>query len=284
VHSGQPAGPSALLLLPDSKPPLRVAALVSGAGRNLKFLLELQQERPDLVDVVAVATENPWVPALDVAREAGLPTMAGHFEERCGRWSQCVTEQQKARYRQRAREFHDNLTAELIRFEQRNGRIDLVVLAYARWIHGDFLMQFNRRIINQHPGDLTELGDDGQRLFAGPFPIEYALRAGRTRTRTSTFLVDESHDGGAILCQGPWLDWPQQKPYSRTDGDKHECQQAWLSDRPTLRWTVAALAAGRLVLDLDRRARDGSALVSVDEVPLPLGGFQIDKWKEADHA
>lgn len=275
ADSGAPVTP----LLPDARPPLRVAALVSGAGRNLGYLVELAAQRPDLVQVAVAAAENPWVPALGLARRAGVPAIAGRFNEKCGRWSECTTDQLKRRYGELAAEFHDELLIKLQELEANEGQIDLVVLAYTRWIHGRFLEYFDGRIINQHPGDLTELTAGGQRAFAGPFPIEYAVREGRRRTRTTTFLVDHSHDGGAILCQGPWLDWPEDQPYSRIAAERHEERQASISDRPALHWVVTALAEKRLALSRAERAADGSARVCLDGVGLPFGGYDLANRK-----
>ncbi|GIH72578.1 formyltransferase family protein [Sphaerimonospora thailandensis] len=81
--------------------------------------------------------------------------------------------------------------------------MDLVVLAYHRWIEGDLLTRYAGTMINQHPADLSDLDDSGARRFTGKDPVRSAMAAGRTTTRTSCFAVDETRDGGAVLAMGP---------------------------------------------------------------------------------
>jgi phosphoribosylglycinamide formyltransferase-1 len=256
--------------------PLRVAVLVSATGANLTTLFQLQADRPDILQVVLVASDRDDSPALDVARGHGVPAWPGRFEAECGSWKSCTDAPARDAYRDRARLFHDRLSDRLEQFEAENGRIDLVVLAYHRWIHGRLLERFRGRIINQHPGDLARLSPAGERSYIGLDPVGDALRAGDIATRTSTFLVDSTHDGGALLAQGPWVPYHGPRPPSDDDVRRHELQQKIDSDRPVLRAAVIALAEGRLAVDAVERHRDGSPVVRVDGGPAPLGGLKLD--------
>ncbi|MET9628332.1 formyltransferase family protein [Lentzea sp. NPDC006480] len=255
-------------LLDGRTAPLRVAVLVSATGANLTTLLELSRDRPDVLEVVLVASDRRGTPALDVARAAGVEAWPGDFERECGRFSECRTDADRARYRDLAEAFHDRLADRVEEFEHARGEIDLVVLAYHRWIHGRLLKKFDRRVVNQHPGDLASLRPDGTRALVGLDPVGDALRRGDRATRTSTFLVDASHDGGPVLAQGPEV------PYEGGSHAEHELRQKTLSDRPALRFAVTALAEGRY--GIDRRTHpDGSAVVLLDGQPLPLGGMKL---------
>jgi phosphoribosylglycinamide formyltransferase-1 len=265
------------LLLSGRPRPLRVLAMVSATGANLTTLVRLAAERPDAVAVSLVASDRPAAGALDVAAAAGIPTWPGRFEAECGRFRDCRTAEDRAAYAKRATDFHDRLSDAIEEFERREGEIDLVVLAYHRWIHGRFLAKFRHRIVNQHPGDLASLDGAGTRSLIGLDPVGVALRRGDRGTRTSTFLVDDEHDGGAILVRGPEVAYHGPRPPSTQDAQEHELRQKELSDRPALRWAVLALADGRIAVDESTRHADGSARIVVDGTPTPLGGHTIDQ-------
>ncbi|MGA5219994.1 hypothetical protein ACPCAE_28520 [Streptomyces cinereoruber] len=249
--------------------PLRIGVLVSATGANLRTLLDLQDAEPDQYRVALVASHGTRSPALAVARERGVEAWTGDFDAYCGTASRAVTPEARAAYRRRARQWHDGLDARMAAWEEENGPLDLVVLAYHRWIEGDLLTRYQGRMINQHPGDLTVLDARHRRVLIGNDPVAEAMRLGHPTTRTSCFLVDGSHDGGAVLCQGPPVP-------VRPDGDApaQERDQKLLSDRPCLEWTVRAFAAGSLALAPGTHP-DGSRVVLLDGAPLPLGGRRL---------
>ncbi|MFD5326757.1 formyltransferase family protein [Streptomyces sp. NPDC127092] len=250
--------------------PLRIGVLVSATGANLRTLIGLQDAEPDRYQVALVASHGTRSPALGLAREHGIEAWPGDFDARCGTASRATTAEARADYRRRARQWHDELDARLAAWESVNGALDLVVLAYHRWIEGNLLTRYRGRMINQHPGDLTVLDAQGRRVLIGNDPVAEAMRLGHTTTRTSCFLVDDSHDGGAVLCQGPPV---PVRP--GVDALAQEQEQKLLSDRPCLEWTVRAFAAGSLALAAGTHP-DGSRVVLADGVPLPLGGRRLE--------
>ncbi|MFD5483302.1 formyltransferase family protein [Streptomyces hawaiiensis] len=253
---------------------MRIGVLVSATGANLRTLIALGHAEPDRYQVALVASHGTRSPALALAREHGIEAWPGDFDAHCGTASRALTPDARATYRRLARTWHDRLDARMAAWERENGALDLVVLAYHRWIEGNLLTRYRGRMINQHPGDLTVLDAEHRRALIGNDPVAKAMNLGHTTTRTSCFLVDDSHDGGAILCQGPPV--PVQPD---VDARTQELDQKRLSDRPCLEWTVRAYAAGTLALaDATRPGGthpDGSHVVLADGVPLPLGGMQL---------
>jgi len=248
---------------------LRTAVLVSATGANLRTLLALRAAEPALLDVCLVASHGSNVPALRAATEAGVQTWPGDFDSRCGLRSAMRTAEELRGYRARARRWHDELNARLAGWESRNGPIDLLVLAYHRLIEGDLLTRFANRMINMHPGDLSILDGDGTRLLIGRDPVQRAFDLGHRETRTSCFLVDDSVDGGPVLCLGP--------PVPRRAGRSavaHEVEQKSVSDPPALVWSVRALAEQRISL-AEARHRDGSRVVELDGLACPPGGIRL---------
>ncbi|THA51689.1 methionyl-tRNA formyltransferase [Streptomyces sp. A1136] len=249
--------------------PLRIGMLVSATGANLSTLIDLQHREPGRFRVALVASHGTRSPALALAREHGIEAWPGDFDARCGTASAATTSDARAAYRQRARLWHDGLDARMAAWERDNGALDLVVLAYHRWIEGNLLTRHHGRMINQHPGDLTVLDREHRRVLIGNDPVAAAMRLGHPTTRTSCFLVDGTHDGGAILCQGPAV---PVRP--GVDARAQELDQKRLSDRPCLEWTVRAFAAGSLALAAGTHP-DGSRVVLADGTPLPLGGMRL---------
>ncbi|MEU7058744.1 formyltransferase family protein [Streptomyces sp. NPDC046197] len=270
--SAAPHGTTALGPLRPSGP-LRIAVLVSATGANLGTLLSLRDREPAAFQVCLVASHGSRAKALDVARDAGVETWTGDFDAYCGFASRADGAQGRLRYRQRAREWHDALDRRIAAWEAEHGALDLVVLAYHRWIEGNLLDRYAGRMINQHPGDLSVLDGDGRRLLVGNDPVRLAMAAGHTATRTSCFVVDGSQDGGAVLCMGPPVAVEERRA-TPEDAWEQELLQKTVSDRPCLEWTVRAFAAGRLAL-ADGTHEDGSRIVLVDGRPTPLGGRRL---------
>lgn len=252
--------------------PLRIGVLVSATGANLGTLIDMERAEPERFQVALVASHGERAKALDVARAHGVETWTGDFDARCGTASRADGPAARAEYRRRARRWHDGLSARMAAWEAEHGALDLVVLAYHRWIEGDLLDRYRGRMINQHPGDLTVLDAGGRRLLIGNDPVTAAIALGHDSTRTSCFLVDTSRDGGAVLCQGPPVPLPRDG--SPPDPWAHELEQKRLSDRPALEWTVRAFASGSLALS-DRTHRDGSRVVRIDGADSPLGGRRL---------
>lgn len=258
--------------------PLRIGVLVSATGANLRTLIGLQTADPDRFRVCLVASHGNSSPALGIAAEHGITAWIGDFDARCGRASQARDDAGRAAYRERARRWHDELCVRIAAWEDTEGPLDLVVLAYHRWIDGELLRHYEGRMINQHPGDLSVLDDDGHRTLVGNDPVRRAIELGHRETRTSCLLVDATRDGGAVLCQGPPVPLPPgAKP---ANAEAHELVQKRVSDRPCLEWTVRAFAAGSLGLSGERH-RDGSRVVVVNGVPMPLGGVALPAAERA---
>jgi phosphoribosylglycinamide formyltransferase 1 len=253
---------------------LRVAVFVSGSGGNLQAVMRLASWRPELIAVAAVVTDRPDCGAVSVSERAGIPVISRDFRAECGRASDCRTGTELLAYRQRAEAFHDGIDDRLARFELSDGPIDLVILSYGRWIRGRLLDRFAGRMINQHPGDLTLLDDERNRILVGNDPVLAALRLGVSRVRTSTFLVDAGEDAGPIVCQGPAIA-AAGIGVKRDDADRLEQALKRASDWPSVICAATLIAEGSVAVDLDRRLEDGSHGISICGVPMSFGGLKL---------
>lgn len=252
--------------------PLRVAVFVSGGGGNLGAALRLAAARPRLVRVAVVVTDRPGCAAVGIARRAGVPVIAADFLAECGRASACGTDGERIAYRRRAVSFHDRIDARLAHFERHEGPIDLVVLSYARWIHGRLLARFSGRMVNQHPGDLTLLDGARLRLLVGNDPVRAALRGGLPVVRASTFFVDAGRDAGPIICQGPAV--VSGAAAERDAAERLEQSLKRASEWPSLICVLVLIAAGAVAVERHRHD-DGSRGVSIQGVPTGFGGLRL---------
>ena len=145
-----------------------IGVLVSGEGTNLQALLDAG------LPVVAVASNEPGVGALERARAVGVATEffpLGDYDDRDGR---------------------DRAMADWLQ-----GRgVELVVCAgYMHLLRPSFLERFEGRVVNVHPAPLPD--------FPGAHPLEDLLAAGAVETAATVHYVDDGVDTGAVIATEP---------------------------------------------------------------------------------
>jgi phosphoribosylglycinamide formyltransferase-1 len=131
-------------------------------------------------------------------------------------------------------------------------------------------------MINQHPGDLTQLAQDDSRRFVGNDPVLSALRAGSADVRASTFVVNAGEDAGAIVCQGPRVPTEGYRA-TRADATRLESIQKERSEWPSLVCALTLFAHGDVHIDKERPLRDGSPTVAIRGRRMPLGGLRLEE-------
>ena len=142
-----------------------IGVLVSGEGTNLQALIDAG------LPIVAVASNNDGVRALERAEAAGLTTAAFELEDYPDR---------------EARD--DAMGAWLAEHS-----VDLVVCAgYMHLLRRCFLERFPGRVINTHSAPLPE--------FPGPHPIHDVLAAGVPETAATVHYVDGGVDTGPVIA------------------------------------------------------------------------------------
>jgi phosphoribosylglycinamide formyltransferase-1 len=143
-----------------------IGVLVSGEGTNLQALLD------EGLPIVAVASNEPAVRALDRANAAGVPSAAFALDE-----------------------FDSREQRDLVMADWLEGAgVEVVVCAgYMHLLTPAFLGRFPGRVVNVHPSLLPR--------FPGTHPIEDALAAGAAETGVTVHVVDDGVDTGPILAQ-----------------------------------------------------------------------------------
>jgi phosphoribosylglycinamide formyltransferase-1 len=196
---------------------MRVGVLASGEGTNLQALLD--RVHGEVVDVVAVASDQPGARALERARASGVETAVFERGEFPGR-------------RERDAAMADWLDAR---------EVGLVVLAgYMAILDAGFVARFPDRILNVHPSLLP--------AFPGVRAIEQAVEHGVKVFGVTVHLVDEGVDTGPIVLQ---------RAVELPDARDPETVRASLRpiEHELLPRAVALMAAGRLRRDPNRPRR-----------------------------
>jgi phosphoribosylglycinamide formyltransferase-1 len=150
---------------------LTVAVLISGAGSNLRALLEAASHPDFPARVVAVGADRD-ADGLAHAEDFGIPTFTVPYSAFPNREA-----------------WGEELAALLDVWNP-----DLIVLSgLMRLLPATVVARYAPRIVNTHPAYLPE--------FPGAHGVRDALAAGAQRTGASVIVVDDGVDSGPILAQ-----------------------------------------------------------------------------------
>ncbi|OII12578.1 phosphoribosylglycinamide formyltransferase [Curtobacterium sp. MCBA15_008] len=150
---------------------LELVVLISGAGSNLRALLDATLDAEYPARVVAIGADRD-AEGLQLGEEYSIPTFAVPF----------------SRFDSRE-EWGRELAAQI-----RPWTPDLLVLSgLMRLLPPAVVSEFGPAIINTHPAYLPE--------FPGAHGVRDALAAGVTETGASVIKVDDGVDSGPILAQ-----------------------------------------------------------------------------------
>jgi len=204
---------------------LRVAVLASGRGSNLQALIAARDAGQLPVEFVAVGSDKLHAGALQLAKDAGIPTF---------------TLTPKAFADRRDYDF------ELFRRLDATGADVLVLAGFMRIIDGEALKPWVGRMINIHPSLLPK--------YRGLHTHRRALEAGDAEHGASVHYVTAELDGGPVIAQA--------RIDILSNDDEHLLAQRLLSyEHQLLPAVLRLMAAGRLALTPpDQVELDGKAL------------------------
>ncbi len=150
---------------------LSLVVLISGAGSNLRALLEAAADAEYPARVVAVGADRD-ADGLDFAEEFGVASFTVAYSSFDSR-----------------EEWGDALLEQILQWSP-----DLVVLSgFMRLLPPRVVAALSPRLINTHPAYLPE--------FPGAHAVRDALAAGATSTGASLIVVDDGVDAGPIIVQ-----------------------------------------------------------------------------------
>ncbi len=150
---------------------LKLVVLISGAGSNLRALLEASEDAEFPARVVAVGADRD-ADGFEHAEDFGVPTFSmamSSFPDR-GAWGVALLEQIRA------------------------WEPDLVILSgFMKLLPPEVVDALGPNLINTHPAYLPE--------FPGAHAVRDAIAAGVTETGASVIVVDGGVDTGPIISQ-----------------------------------------------------------------------------------
>jgi len=186
--------------------PLRVAALASGRGSNLAALIAARLP----VEFVLVGSDKAKAGALEIARDAGIPTVA-----------------------MSPKAFPDRVAFDRALFGAvADAKPDLLVLAgYMRIIDASVVADWEGRAINIHPSLLPK--------YQGLHTHRRCLEAGDTEHGASVHFVTAELDGGPVVAQARISVGP-------TDTEETLATRLLVEEHRLLPAVVRAIASGRL--------------------------------------
>ncbi|MDR3584666.1 MAG: phosphoribosylglycinamide formyltransferase [Desulfosporosinus sp.] len=151
---------------------MRTAILASGRGSNLQALVNACASNSLPIEIVAVGSDQLGTGALELAKEAGIPTRVFQVRD----------------YPHRQAQEEDLL------IWMRENRVELLLLAgYLRVLGPHFIRQANFPVMNIHPSLLPS--------FPGLHAQRQALEYGVKVSGCTVHLVDEGLDSGPIILQ-----------------------------------------------------------------------------------
>jgi phosphoribosylglycinamide formyltransferase-1 len=262
---------------PKKGMPMSVIFFASNSATNLRSVHRLSQKYPKAISVDLVVTDRKGIGAIEYATKNKIPVITQNFFEMCGSHpNTSKSSVQDKKYHACSIRFHNLMLKQIKEFETKRGyKFDLAVLNYYRWIHGDLLKYFSRRMINQHPADLSVMSEDKKtRKYIGIDPAYLSILDGCKRTRTSTILVRSGHDAGEILCQGPWCRYTGSHPVTKERAAKHESKQEKISDIPALEFAVKAISKGKYSIGKAQHY-DGTHVLYFNGKKLPYQGVEL---------
>lgn len=204
--------------------PLRIAVLASGRGSNLAALLAARDGGELPVEYVLVASDKATAGALQLAKAAGVPTLALN-----------------------PRDYPDRRSFDIDLFERiAASDADLLVLAgFMRILDAEALAPWVGRMINIHPSLLPK--------YPGLHTHRRALEAGDSEHGASVHYVTAELDGGPVIAQTRMAIEPG-------DDEQQLATRLLPLEHQLLTSVVAAVAAGRLALVGDCVQWDGATL------------------------
>lgn len=211
---------------PAAHPPLRLAVLASGRGSNLQAILDAIASRRLHAEVTGVFSDRAAAPALQRARDAGIP--AGSLSPRA--------------FDTRAAFDHALFAA------VDASAPDLIVCAgYMRLLDAATLAPRIGRVINIHPSLLP--------AFKGLHTHRQALAAGAAEHGASLHFVTAELDGGPVIAQ-------VRVPVDADDDEAGLAARVLAREHPLLIATLRLFADRRIALREDGVHVDGRALTA----------------------
>ena len=176
----------------QSATPLICLGMGSGSGSNLKELIQAEDNFR-----IALLFADRKCELEKLALENNRSFLSLNAKKITGKRSSTESPEQ---YTAACERFEQLALRQINAWETQNNTIDLVLLGgYMRLLRKPFLKKFAGRMLNVHPGDLSQTDQNGKRLLIGSKAVFKALLLGHQGSRSSIHMVTHEMDAGPIL-------------------------------------------------------------------------------------
>jgi len=242
---------------------LRVAALMSGSGSNLRKILEKEQELKKnrggfVYKVVVIFSDTFDSKACEIGKDFDIPVvnrdLRGFYAQR-----------KKLRSDLRVREEFDRETIRAL------APFGVKVAAYAGYMSIATKPLIEAYLgVNVHPADLS-IEVEGKRKYIGAQVVRDAILAGETSLRSTTHIIEPLVDGGRLLMISSALPVVLENSFNPNNSDAlrsaanfHQDNLKKIGDWVIFPKTLQYLAEGRY-------AQDDEGKLFFDGQPIPKG-------------
>jgi phosphoribosylglycinamide formyltransferase-1 len=201
------------------KTKLKIAALVSGSGRNLQSIIDSIEAGELDAEVAVVIASRDAIPALDRAKRYGI---VSHIVSRKAHSGDIST--------------MGIAISEILRPYQ----IDLILLCgYLSFLSPELVQEYQGRIMNIHPSLLPAFGGQGAYgMNVHKAVIEHGVKV----SGCTVFFVDAGEDTGQIILQ-------RAIPVNENDTAQSLAQRVLAEEFIAYTDAVKLFAAGRLIIE-----------------------------------
>jgi len=203
----------------------RIAVFSSWGPGNFETVVKFCNQHTN-IELSLLLSDNPDSPSVNLAKKYGIETFTHSIDSTYGNFNKENVDKRS----QELLPFFNFLTE----FEKNNGPIDLVVLAFRKILVGPLLHEYQNRMINVHPSDLSIHNvSDRKPRYVGINGLKNAILEGNKTTRTSIHRVVFEIDAGPLVCLGPAVEFLGDMS-NDLDIENHEKAQKIRSDSPAL--------------------------------------------------
>lgn len=227
--------------------PVRVVVFFSGGASSLKYLFEHDSNLDKKYRIVGAFTDMKDSSGIAFVKQVGIKLKCLDICDWCRVHNKKLTDL-------KARQSYFAEVSSLIKPFQ----ADIIMLSgFMRIVTEPLLGEYENRILNVHPADLTILDGYGQRKYIGTDAVAKAIATGEKSTRSTIHLVTADVDGGPIVALSDPLPVEpgiapavhQEKMKWACDGPAYARALMLIADKESLAW-LNDLSKGLKAADL----------------------------------
>ena len=194
-----------------------IIVFFSGGASAFTYLRDNDAKFGKSYRIVGAFTDNPDAKGIGIMRQENIPLITLDLRAWCENHSCSWKDLEARKY----------YFAEACKRIRPYGADIILCAGFMLIITEPMLLEYEERILNVHPADMTIKDTDGLPKYRGKYAVRDALRAGEQETRSTVHIITKEVDDGPIVALSP----PLSVVLGRT-WQEHQEQQKTLCDGP----------------------------------------------------